>query len=136
MCFTKASNYILLFSDWLVLCTGSGECLIDNIINNLIFADFFFSFLAALQHMELPGLGSDWSHSLGTKLRLWQLRILNPLCWAGDWTWVLVLPRCCWSIAPQQELLFLQHSVLRILQHYLTLFVIFILYLNLFFNTH
>ena len=30
-------------------------------------------------------------------LQLRQHQILNPLCWAGDWNWVPVLPRCCQS---------------------------------------
>ena len=29
-----------------------------------------------------------------TKLQLWQLQILNALCWARDQTWVPALPRC------------------------------------------
>ena len=29
-----------------------------------------------------------------TKLQLWQLQILNALCWARDQTWVPALPLC------------------------------------------
>ena len=33
----------------------------------------------------------------GPTLKLQQYQILNPLCWAGDWTYNPVLPRGCWS---------------------------------------
>ena len=53
---------------------------------------FFFSFLAALQHVELPGQGTVLSCSCD----LQQFQILNPLCWSGNRTCIPVLQRCCW----------------------------------------
>ena len=63
-------------------------------------------FLAAPWHMGFPGPGIRSEPQLWPMLRL-QCQILNPLCWAGDWTCVLVLQRCSGSwcaIVPQWEL--------------------------------
>jgi len=54
---------------------------------------FCFCFLA----YGVPGPGVRSELQLGPKLQLQQSQILNPLCWAGDQTWVSVLQRDCRS---------------------------------------
>ena len=51
---------------------------------SLSLALFFFFFLVAPWHTEFPGRGSDPSHSHDLKPQLWQHRLLNTLCQAGD----------------------------------------------------
>ena len=48
--------------------------------------------------------------------------ILNPLCWAGDWTCVPVLQRCCWSTAgiPSFNFLRKHHTVSTIASHFIS----------------
>ena len=46
------------------------------------------SFGATPWHMEFPGQGSNPSHNCNLRCSCG-----NPLCWAGDWTWVLALQR-------------------------------------------
>lgn len=43
-----------------------------------------------------PGIRSELP-SWSKPQPLWSRRIPNPLCRAGDWTWVPAFPRCCWS---------------------------------------
>ena len=64
-----------------------------------------FCFFSCPKVYGVPGSG------IRSKLELWpmpqlqQCWILNPLCWARDGTCIPALQRCCWSAAPQQELL-------------------------------
>lgn len=46
----------------------------------------FLSFLAASQHMGLPGQGSDRSHSCHLRRSCGNAGSFNPLSWAGDGT--------------------------------------------------
>ena len=39
-----------------------------------------------LRHLEFPGPGIESEPQLQAMPQLWQCQILNPLCWAGDWT--------------------------------------------------
>ena len=55
---------------------------------------FFFLFLVALQHMEFLGQGSDPSPSCDLHRSYGSTRSFNPLCWAGNQTFILVLQRC------------------------------------------
>ena len=54
------------------------------------FVCFFFCHPVACG-VSRPGIRSEVQ--LGPKAQLWQCQILNPLCWAGDWTCVPVLQR-------------------------------------------
>ena len=54
-----------------------------------LFFSFFFFGCPEVYGVPRPGIRSE--------LQLWQCWILNPLCWAGDQTWVPVLPRHCQS---------------------------------------
>ena len=63
----------------------------------LIWLYFFPLFLGHLKTYGVPGPGIRSELQLRPKLQLQQCRILNPLCWAGDWTCVPVLPRWCQS---------------------------------------
>ena len=66
---------------------------ISNVVVNLLFC---FGFGHPSAHgTPRPGIRSE--PNLRTKPPLWQWRIPNPLCQAGDQTCVPVLPRCCWS---------------------------------------
>ena len=55
---------------------------------------------------KFPSQGPDPSQSLELCRRpqLQKYQTLYPLCWAGDRTCTPALPRCCRSVAPQQEL--------------------------------
>ena len=55
------------------------------------FFPFFFFGLPMAYGVTRPGIRSKLQ--LQPKLQ----PILNLLCWAGDWTSVPGLPRCCWS---------------------------------------
>ena len=57
----------------------------------LPFEIFFFSFSDVLQHVEFPVQGSDLSCSCNNT------GSFNPLCWARDWTCILVLQEYCQS---------------------------------------
>ena len=52
--------------------------------------DFFFL-------IKFPGQGSNTSYSCDLHRSCSNARSFNPLCWAGDWTCILVLQRCRWS---------------------------------------
>ena len=51
--------------------------------------------MASLWHMEFPGQGSDLRCRGDLSCICGNARSFNPLCQAGDWTWVLVLLRHC-----------------------------------------
>ena len=68
---------------------------------SFFFSFSFFFFLAAPQHMEFPGQGSDLSNPSPQLQQLW---ILNPLCQAGDQTCVQCSQDAANPSAPQQEL--------------------------------
>ena len=57
----------------------------------------FLFILDAIPHMELPGQGSDLSHSCNLHHRYGNAGSFNPLCQAEHCTCVLVLQRCHWS---------------------------------------
>ena len=68
---------------------------------------FFWSFLTTLQNMELPGQGSDRSHSLNLSHSCGNTRSLTPLCWTADQTCIPVAPNsqdAADPVVPQQEL--------------------------------
>ena len=72
---------------------GENNCL------EAIFCTFFFFFIFGYHTaygVPRPAIRSEVQ--LQPKPQLQQCEILNPLCWAGDWTWVLELPRCCWFL--------------------------------------
>ena len=90
----------------IILCLGNLGIDISWLSFSLrIFFFFIFFFLATLQHMEFLGQGPRSRLQLQFMPQLWKYQILNPLCQAGDWTCVLALQRCHWSIVQQQELL-------------------------------
>ena len=66
---------------------------------------FLFFFFGRPAPMEFLSQGSDSSSSCKLRHRIGKHCILNPLCQAGDRTWVPVLPRCMGSVVPQRELL-------------------------------
>lgn len=66
-------------------------------INRNYFFSFFF-FFACLEAYGVPGQGVRTKPQLRPKLQLWRCHIVKPLCWAGDWTCDLLLPRYPWSI--------------------------------------
>ena len=45
-----------------------------------------FVFMAAQWHMGVPGPGTESKLQLQPTPQLWQYKIYNPLCWAGDQT--------------------------------------------------
>ena len=51
--------------------------------SRLFFSSFFWSFLAILKHMELPGQGSDWSHSRDLSHSCGNTRALTHCAWLG-----------------------------------------------------
>ena len=59
-----------------------------------VFFPPFFG-LSEVYGVPWPGIRSELL--LLSRLQLQQRQILNPLCWARDWTCVSVLPGGCWS---------------------------------------
>ena len=61
---------------------------------------FFFCLFLIFDHpmpYGVPGPEVRSEMQLPPKLQLQQYQILNPMSWAGNWTWVPVLPRCHWT---------------------------------------
>ena len=57
----------------------------------------FFSFLAALEHMNFPGQLSDPSCNCNLQRSCSNAEFFNSLCWAGDQTCIPALRRHRWS---------------------------------------
>ena len=55
---------------------------------------FFFFFFGCPGAYKVPRSGISSKPQLRPTPRLWQLQILNPLCWVGDPPCILMLQRC------------------------------------------
>ena len=64
----------------------------------IAFFIFIFSFFGCPTAYGIPRRGIRHELQLWFKPQLYQCWILNPLCWAGDWTCVPALPRRYWSL--------------------------------------
>ena len=63
-----------------------------------IYLFIYFLFLAIPRHVKFPGQGLDLSHSCDPRPSCGNGSSFNSPCQAGDWTCVLALQRCHWSL--------------------------------------
>ena len=93
----RTKKFLLLFS---TTCKRCSHNFFPDICWTLIFKLLLLLLLllGCLWHMKFPGQGSDLSHSFNLCHSCSKCWILNPPCWAGDWTCIPVLQRCCWSL--------------------------------------
>ena len=78
-------------------------------------ATFFFFLFWPPRGIWSSGPGTRSEQQLRPKLQLWQRQILNPLCRAGDQTYVPALPRrhwSCWTRAGSPIATFLKSSTI------------------------
>ena len=78
-----------------LLIHSSSEKIDLKSVNNMSF--FFFSFWPSRGMWSCLGRNQIQAAVSTSKVQLRQCWISNPLCQAGDWTCVPVLPRRCWS---------------------------------------